>query len=99
MSQSKQRVAKSTPRKQSPAATAAMAVTTSQGRPKQVSRVGRVQIGAHVAQEVQIQLKIIAARELTTIEGLLKEAMDMLFADRGEPQIATQPPASSASKQ
>lgn len=52
------------------------------------SRAGRVLIGGHFAPEVQTALKIIAAEERTTIQTLLAEGINMVFAKRQKPQIA-----------
>ena len=52
------------------------------------SRVGRVLIGGHFAPEVQMALKIVAAEERTTVQALLAEAIDIVLAKRGKPQIA-----------
>jgi hypothetical protein len=52
------------------------------------SRAGLVLIGGHFAPEVQSALKVIAAEERTTMQALLAEAFNMVFAKRGKPQIA-----------
>ncbi|MDQ2840017.1 MAG: hypothetical protein M3Y72_03065 [Acidobacteriota bacterium] len=52
------------------------------------SRSGRVLIGGHFAPEVQTALKIVAAEERTTIQALLAEAINTVFAKRGKPEIA-----------
>ena len=52
------------------------------------SRTDRVLIGGFFAPEVQRALKIAAAEESTTIQALLTEAIDSIFAARGKPQIA-----------
>ena len=58
-------------------------------KPKRApSRDKRVLIGGFFAPEVQRALKIAAAEEATTIQALLTEAIDSLFAARGKPQIA-----------
>ena len=56
------------------------------------AREGRVLIGGHFAPEVQIALKVIAAEERTTVQNLLAEAIDAVFAKRGKPPLATLPP-------
>jgi hypothetical protein len=55
------------------------------------SRSGRVLIGGHFAPEVQTALKIIAAEERTTIQALLAEAINTVFAKRHKPEIAEIP--------
>jgi hypothetical protein len=52
------------------------------------SRIGRVLIGGHFAPEVQTALKVIAAEERTTIQALLAEAINTVFAKRHKPEIA-----------
>lgn len=52
------------------------------------SREGRVLVGAHFAPEVQIALKMIAAQERTTVQALLSEGINTVFAKRGKPEIA-----------
>ena len=52
------------------------------------SRAGMVVVAAHFPPEVQTQLKIMAAEERTTVQVLLGEALDLLFAKRRKPQIA-----------
>ena len=52
------------------------------------SRTGRVLIGGHFAPEVQTALKIIAAEERTTMQALLAEAINLVFAKRHKPEIA-----------
>lgn len=64
---------------------------TSPERPRKAqppSRSGRVLIGGHFAPEVQTALKIIAAQERTTMQELLAEAINMVFAKRHKPEIA-----------
>jgi hypothetical protein len=60
------------------------------------SRVDRVLIGGFFAPEVQRALKIAAAEEGTTIQALLTEAIDTVFAKRGKPQIASLSASKSA---
>lgn len=52
------------------------------------SRSGRVLVGGHFAPEVQTALKVIAAEERTTVQALLTEAINMVFAKRHKPEIA-----------
>ena len=55
------------------------------------SRSGRVLIGGHYAPEVQTALKVIAAEERTTVQALLAEAINTVFAKRHKPEIAEIP--------
>lgn len=52
------------------------------------SRSNRVLVGGHFAPEVQTALKIVAAEERTTVQALLTEGINMIFAKRGKPEIA-----------
>mgnify|MGYP003376795182 CR=1 FL=1 len=56
------------------------------------SRVGRVLIGGHFAPEVQTELKILAAQERTTVQQLIAEGINAVFARRHKPQIAALTP-------
>jgi len=60
-------------------------VVTTSARP---SRSGRVLVGGHFAPEVQTALKIVAAQERTTVQALLAEGINTIFAKRGKPEIA-----------
>ncbi len=59
------------------------------------SRNGRVLVGGHFAPEVQTALKIVAAQERTTVQALLAEGINTIFAKRGKPEIAELQPATS----
>lgn len=59
------------------------------------SRSGRVLVGGHFATEVQRALRIIAAEEGTTMQALLAEGINTVFAKRGKPEIAGLPTDSS----
>jgi hypothetical protein len=71
-------------------------VATSTARPLKIarptlvppSRSGRVLVAGHFAPEVQIALKIIAAEERTTVQALLAEGINTVFAKRRKPEIA-----------
>jgi len=52
------------------------------------SREGRVLVGGHFAPEVQTALKVIAAEERTTVQSLLAEGINTVFAKRRRPEIA-----------
>ena len=55
------------------------------------SRSGRVLVGGHFASEVQRALRILAAEEGTTVQALLAEGINTVFAKRGKPEIAGLP--------
>lgn len=58
------------------------------------SRAGRVLIGGHFAPQVQTELKVLAAQERTTVQQLVAEGINAVFARRHRPQIAElTPPA------
>ena len=59
------------------------------------SRLGRVLVGGHFAYEVQRALRIIAAEEGVTIQALLAEGINTVFAKRGKPEIAGLPTANN----
>jgi hypothetical protein len=56
------------------------------------SRAGRVLIGGHFAPEVQTELKVLAAQERTSVQALLAEGINAVFARRHKPQIANLSP-------
>jgi hypothetical protein len=58
--------------------------TNGNGQPQRT----RVLIGGHFAAAVQIELKIICAKERKTMQVLLTEALNMILAKYGQPQIA-----------
>ena len=52
------------------------------------SRVGKRLIGGHFDRAVSRQLRELAAREESTVQAMLAQALNMLFASRGLPEIA-----------
>ncbi len=52
------------------------------------SRSGRVLVGGHFSPAVQTALKVIAAEERTTMQALLTEGINTVFARRSKPEIA-----------
>lgn len=87
-------------RQAAPAAVAAPAApssTTADAAPRATkavppSRAGRVLIGGHFAPEVQTELKVLAAQERTTVQQLVAEGLNAVFARRHKPQIAALSP-------
>jgi hypothetical protein len=78
-----------TPRRGKASADAAKAeVTAARVTPGNPGRAGRVLIGGHFAPEVSVMLKVIAAEERTTIQALLADALNTIFAKHGKPEIA-----------
>jgi hypothetical protein len=75
-------------------AAAAVAATSDLGVARAASagsRSGRVLVGGHFASEVQRALRITAAEEGTTVQALLAEGINTVFAKRGKPEIAGLP--------
>ena len=52
------------------------------------SRIGKVQIAGHFEREVRDQLKILAVRRSTSIQHLLRQALNDLFEKHTLPPIA-----------
>ena len=52
------------------------------------SRAGKRQIAAYFPLPVQKQLKLMAVEKDTTVQNLLSEALNDLFAKYGRPEIA-----------
>ena len=61
-------------------------------RTTQPGRVGKVSVAGYFAPEVRRQLRRLAADADTTIQALLAEALNDLFAKRGAPEIADADP-------
>ena len=59
------------------------------------SRAGRVLIGGHFAPEVQTELKVLAAQERTSVQALIAEGINAVFARRQKAQIAGLTPQSA----
>ena len=55
---------------------------------QQPSRVSTRAITVHMPPEVRQQLKVMAAEQNVTMQSLLAEAMNDLFAKYGKPEIA-----------
>lgn len=67
--------------------TTAKKTTTTNGRPIQPGRVGRVMVAGHFLPPVSRELKILAAQESTTMAELLREAITLLLVKRGRPTV------------
>ena len=77
-------------RKPEPAAASVeVAAQPSVARSVPPSRVGRVLIGGHFAPEGQTALKIVAAEERTSVQSLIAEGINAVFARRHKAQIAS----------
>jgi hypothetical protein len=56
--------------------------------PRNPNRVNKKGVQAWLSPEAHRQLRIMAIREDAQVQDLLLEALDLLFASRGEPRIA-----------
>lgn len=77
---------------QNPSRVVAQPATPTSPKAGGPSRSGRVLIGGHFAPAVQTALKIVAAEERTTMQALLAEGINTVFAKRHKPAIFAQPP-------
>ena len=51
-------------------------------------RAGKVGLTVYVDPAVRLQLKVLAAEEHTSVQSLVFEGLNMLFASRHRPEIA-----------
>ncbi len=68
------------------AAIAAPIVDVGRGTPR--TRVGTKQVAAHFPEDVAWQLRALAVDRKTTVQNLMAEALNDLFAKYGKPEIA-----------
>ena len=54
---------------------------------RQPSRIGKVNISAHFSEPARDQFKQLAIQRRTTVQGLLGEAINDIFAKYGLPEI------------
>jgi hypothetical protein len=73
----------SAPTPSSPATTAA-----DEGHARQPSRVGKTNVTGYFPPEVKASLRLVQARRGGTIQGILAEALNDLFAKYGVPETA-----------
>lgn len=81
------------PRKPRSAALKAEAQEAASSTPAKFSRPvreGKRFVGGHFHPDVARQLRMIAAEDDTTIQALMEEAVDLLFAKKGRAQLAAQ---------
>jgi len=52
------------------------------------TRVGTKQIAAHFPEDVAWQLRALAVERKTTVQNIMAEALNDLFAKHGKPEIA-----------
>ena len=65
------------------------APTESRGRHSRPGRTGKSNVTGYFLPEVKKQLRLLAAERETTIQNLLAEALNDLFAKNGKPEIAS----------
>jgi len=58
------------------------------GRATPRTRVGTKQVAAHFPEDVAWQLRALAVDRKTTVQNLMAEALNDLFAKYGKPEIA-----------
>jgi hypothetical protein len=51
-------------------------------------RVGTKQVAAHFPEDVAWQLRALAVERKTTVQNLMAEALNDLFAKYGKPEVA-----------
>ncbi len=56
--------------------------------PRTPAREGQTLVGGFFAPEVHRQLKVLAAEKGATQQGLIAEALNMVFSKYGKPEIA-----------
>ncbi|HEY5312632.1 MAG TPA: ribbon-helix-helix domain-containing protein [Pirellulales bacterium] len=66
----------------------ALAPTEVAGRAGPRTRIGTKQIAAHFPEDVAWQLRALAVDRKTTVQNLLAEALNDLFAKYGKPEVA-----------
>jgi hypothetical protein len=52
------------------------------------TRVGTKQVAAHFPEDVAWQLRALAVERKTTVQSLMAEALNDLFAKHGKPEVA-----------
>src|SRR3954454_16898680 len=63
-----------------------VADTTSRAMPR--TRIGTKQVAAHFPEDVAWQLRGLAVDRKTTVQNLMAEALNDLFAKYGKPEVA-----------
>lgn len=58
-------------------------------KPQAPTRIGQKPITAFFPEEVRVQLKMMAAEQRRSMENMIAEALNDLFAKYGKPEIAT----------
>lgn len=71
-----------------PQVEAELAGRPSTARRTQPSREGTVPITVHMPKVVRTQLKTIAAEQDRTVEDVVAEALNLVFAAHGRPEVA-----------
>lgn len=86
----RQPAARAASRRGIPAAPADDAAASAEPAPRfhRPSREDKRLVAGHFAPKVAKQLKLIAVEDDTTVQALLEEALDLLFAKKGRARIA-----------
>ncbi len=71
-----------------PDLSAVLAPTEVPGRVGARTRIGTKQIAAHFPEDVAWQLRALAVDRKTTVQNLMAEALNDLFAKYGKPEVA-----------
>ena len=58
------------------------------GRAMPKTRMGTKQVAAHFPEDVAWQLRALAVERKTTVQNLMAEALNDLFAKHGKPEVA-----------
>ena len=58
------------------------------GRAMAKTRMGTKQVAAHFPEDVAWQLRALAVERKTTVQNLMAEALNDLFAKHGKPEVA-----------
>jgi hypothetical protein len=75
-------------RRQSPLPRPTEVSAPERGRQQVRTRVGTKQVAAHFPTEVAWQLRALAVERRTTVQDLMAEALNDLFAKYGKPELA-----------
>ncbi len=78
----------STRRSEGPSFSPSDATPETPGRVTARTRMGTKQIAAHFPEDVAWQLRGLAVERKTTVQNLMAEALNDLFAKHGKPEVA-----------
>jgi hypothetical protein len=78
----------STRRPEGPSFLPSESTPVASGRTTAKTRMGTKQIAAHFPEDVAWQLRGLAVERKTTVQNLMAEALNDLFAKHGKPEVA-----------